>query len=61
MRSVEVVVDSPVLDEPAGLGEAHEPVLIEAFVAAGAIEAFHVGVLNRLARFDELEFDPVLG
>lgn len=55
-----VVVDPPVLDDRPRVGETEQPVFIEAFVVAGAVEALHEGVLNRVARFNEAEMDTVL-
>ena len=40
--------------------QAAEPMLLETFIAQPAVKALDVAVLNRLARLDEREFDPVL-
>ena len=52
-----VVVLSPSLDCPTGVRQVDEPVFVEAFVPELSIEAFHIGVLNRLARFDTTELN----
>ena len=36
------------LDKEPGLGDGTEPVLVEAVITEGAIEAFHEGVLHGL-------------
>src|SRR6187200_1419654 len=54
-----VVVETPSLDDPAGVGEIKEPVLVEAFIAEPAVEAFNEGILGRLAEVDEVEPDTV--
>lgn len=53
------VVDPPLLDDLAGVADAVEPVLVQAFVAEFAVEALHVAVLLRLARLDEGVLHPV--
>ena len=49
VRSDEVVVEPPALDDGAGLGEGGEDLLVEAFVAQPAVEALDEAVLLRLA------------
>ena len=49
MRSDEVVIEAPALDDFACCGQAEEDVLIQALVPQPAIEAFDEGVLHRLA------------
>ena len=55
-----IVVLPPGLHDLARIGQAQEPVLVEAFVAQPAVEALAVGVLDRLARVDEVQRDRVL-
>src|SRR5215475_10567751 len=58
--SCNVVVDTPGLDDPAGLGEIGEQVLVEAFVAQPAVERFDEAVLARLAGRDVVPFDAMV-
>ena len=60
MRSVGVVVDPPCFDDPAGLVEVAEQVLVEAFVAQSAVEALDEAILHRFARRDVVPFDAAL-
>ena len=60
MGSIGVVLDPPVLDDPPGLGDGDEPVLVEAFVVEPPVEALDVGILDRFAGPDELEPHAVL-
>src|SRR4029453_16904332 len=55
MRSGGVVVLAPRRDRSARIFEAREPVLVEALLAALAVEAFDECVLHRLARLDEAQ------
>jgi len=52
VRSERVVVDPPFFDDPSGLRQAGEEVLVQTLVAQGAIEALDEAVLGRLARCD---------
>jgi hypothetical protein len=52
-----VVVDAPLFDDPIGLAERREQVLVQALVAEPAIEAFDEGVLRRFARRDVVPFE----
>ena len=52
-----VVVPPPFFDDPTGLWQASEHVLVQAFVAEAAVQAFHEGVLHRFARRDVMPFD----
>lgn len=54
-----VVVASPLSDHGAGLRQRREPVLVEAFVAELAVEAFDVTVLHGSARFDQQVLDAM--
>lgn len=60
MGPLGVVLDSPVLDDPPGLGHGDEPVLVQALVAEFAVEALDVGVLDRLARTDKRQLHTLL-
>ena len=55
-----VVVDTPSLDDPAGLGEIGEQVLVEAFVAQPAVEQLDEAVLGRLSRRDVVPLDALV-
>jgi hypothetical protein len=55
-----VVVLTPCFDLAARVVERNEEVLIEAFVAQPSVEALDESVLNRFARFDELDPHPAL-
>ena len=52
VRSECVVVGPPFFDDPSGLWQAGEEVLVEALIAQPAIEALDEAVLGRLARCD---------
>jgi hypothetical protein len=52
VRTLAVVQIAPTRDHRAGVLERDEVVFVEAFVAQPAVEAFDVGVLDRLARCD---------
>ena len=60
VRSFLIVILSPRLHELAGIGQPEEPLLVQAFVAEAAVEALAEGVLDRLARIDEVQRDRVL-
>ena len=49
MRALGVVVDPPGFNRSPGAGQVSEQVLVEAFVAEPAVEAFDEPVLLRLA------------
>src|SRR5450631_3075659 len=55
MRPFPIVLDAPRFDLVPRIVECKENVFIQAFVAQPCIEALDVRVLNRLARFDELQ------
>ena len=42
-------------DEKAGLGQRAKPVLVEAVIAAGAVEALDEGVLNGFTTLDVMK------
>lgn len=47
----------PASDSALRVGDTQKPVLIEPFVAQPAVEALDQGILNRVARPDELQVD----
>jgi len=56
VRSECVVVAPPFFDDPSGLGQVGEEVLVEALVAQLAIEALDEAVLGRFAGRDVVPF-----
>ena len=52
---VVIVVRAPVFDEESGFGEGGKPMLVEAVIAEGAIEALDEGVLHRFARLHMMQ------
>src|SRR5271168_2764605 len=60
MRPFPIVLDAPRFDLVPRIVECKEDVFIQAFVAQPCLEALDVRVLNRLARFDELQPYPML-
>ena len=50
-----VILGAPVLDEETGFGQRAEPVLVEAVIAKGAVEAFDEGVLHGFAGLDVMK------
>jgi hypothetical protein len=59
MRPDGVVVVPPEGQLPAGICQAVEDLLVEAFVAQAAVEAFDEGVLLRLSGIDVVPLDTV--
>ena len=55
MRTLLIVILAPDFNFLACVTQAGEPVGIQAFVSQPAVEALHVGVLDRLARLDKLQ------
>ena len=49
-----ILVDPPIFDGPPGVGEADEPMFVQALITEPAVEALDEGVLNGLTRFDEV-------
>lgn len=47
-------------DKKPGLGDGAEPVLVEAVITEGAVEAFHEGVLHGLAGLDVVKVNLVV-
>ena len=60
VRSLGVVLDSPVLNDLSCVRHRQEPVFIQALVPEAPVEALDVGVLDRLARSDEAEYHMML-
>src|SRR3974390_2104027 len=60
MRSIQVVVPTPILDDRACLLAGAEPFGAQAFVPQLAVEAFVCAILPRLARVDEGGADSAL-
>ena len=60
MRTPLIVILPPDFDLLPGVGQTEEPVLIQALVAKACIEAFHIGILDRLAWLDEVPVYVVL-
>jgi len=60
VRAFCVVVDPPLLVDFAGLTDAGEPVLVQAFFTVSPVETFDIGVLGRFAGVDEIELDAVI-
>ena len=56
-----VIVVPPRFDALTRFSQAHEHVLVEAFVAQLAVEAFDECVLDRLARLDVVPAEPIRG
>ena len=50
----------PASDDRGGMGEAYEPVLVQAFISEAAVEGLDIGVLVRFAGFDLFELDTVV-
>lgn len=48
MRPLGVVLESPALDDGSSVRHADEPMLIQTLVAQPAVEAFNVGIVDRL-------------
>ena len=60
MRSQSVVVAPPCFDGFAGVGEAAEEMLIEAFISQPAVEAFDKPVLHGLAWLNVMPLNTAL-
>src|SRR5438445_7344092 len=57
-----IVIHPPVLDEPPSVSEGEKPMLVQALVSEPAVEALDEGVLNGLARLDEVQpHAPLIG
>src|SRR5262245_22115963 len=54
-----IVVHAPGLDDLTRVRQAAEPVLVQALVTESAVETLDVGILIRLAGFDEVQPDAV--
>ena len=55
VRPFPIVFDSPLFDFAARIVERDEDVFVETLLPQPAVEALDEGVLNRLARLDELQ------
>ena len=60
MGTFVIVRDTPAFDLAAGVVERKEDVLIEALFSQPRIETLDIGVLDRLARRDKLQFHPMV-
>lgn len=60
VRSVGVVVNPPVFDQPAGLRQAGEQVLVEALIPEPTVERLNEAILHRLVRRDVVPFHLTL-
>ncbi len=49
VRAGAIVVNPPGFDDPPGVGQAEEPVLVQALVPEAAVETLDPGILDRLA------------
>lgn len=60
MWTVVVEVDAPCSQRVAGMAQAIEQVLIQAFVRHAPIEAFHKTVLHRLSKSDVMSINAAI-
>ena len=60
MRSLSVVVAPPCFDGFAGVGEAAEEMLIEAFISQSAVEALDKAILHGLAWLNVMPLNTAL-
>lgn len=60
MRSILIVVDSPIFNDVEGIPEAAEQMLVEAFISQAAIKRFNEAVLHRLDWGDVVSFDAAV-
>ena len=54
-----VVFTAPRFDQGLGVGQGRKPVFVQAFVAEAPVEGLDVGVLVRLAGFNETQGQPL--
>lgn len=54
------IVLAPLVNLAPGVFQRQEPMRVETLLPQAAIEAFHLGVIRRLARTAEVEFDAAL-
>lgn len=59
MGPVVVVIVSPGRDDPLGVGEAQEPVLVEALVPEAPVKALDLAVLHGTAGINEVQVHAV--
>ena len=57
--SLLVVFTAPRFDQGLGVGQGRKPVFVQAFVAEALVEGLDVGVLVRLAGFNETQGQPL--
>lgn len=60
MRSVQIVVDPPFLDDLTSMAIAGEEMLVQALVPQPPVEAFDKAVLHRLSRCDVVPLDVTI-
>ena len=58
VRTRRIVIHPPRFDGLSGFVQAHEPVLVQAFVPEFPVETFDERILHRLARLDEMQRSP---
>ncbi len=54
-----VVVATPKFDLRSGVVKIQEPMLVEAFQTDAGIEAFDEGIVGRLSRATEVQYDAI--
>jgi hypothetical protein len=57
--SLGIIVLLPGVDDGSGMCKAAEPMEIQALITKLTVEALDMGILRRLAGFDEIEGDTV--
>ena len=60
MRRLLIVFDSSLFDLAARVVERDEDVFVQTFLSQAAVEALDEGILDRLARLDELQLHAAL-
>src|ERR1700683_2518116 len=61
MRALLIVILPPGFDLPPRIPQTGEPVRVQAFIALSPVETFHIGILYRLSRLNELQsYSPFL-
>jgi hypothetical protein len=60
MGPLVVIIKPMIFSDSTGMSYAHEPVQIQAFIPELAVEAFHIGVIDRLPRANEMKLYPAL-
>ena len=59
MRADRIVILLPLPDDLPGMIKTQKPVNVQAFVSEPAVKAFDVGVVDRLTRAIEYQFDSM--